>query len=480
MTMNRTAYGLGALVGTLAVVAILVVAALISQRAYQTWDLTANKRQSLSPESLRALEALKADVSLLAFYLEGEGGQREAQDLLKQYANASRKIRYEMIDPRKQVGRTEQYRVTSNETVVIEKGSRRETVTFPDEAKLTNAILKVTREGQRKVYFTTGHGERQIDDPSERGLARLKTTLEDAGYATAAVNVGTVAAVPEDADVVVMAGPRVDVLPSEAERLRAYLEKGGHLLLLADLPEAATPQLAGLVQPYGIELRNAVILEPNISLVNPDPLVAVVETFGSHAITSGLRDRSFAGYLPIARPVIPADQPPAGTELAWLARTTASSWATPVDPARRNERVQTRFDPKRDLKGPVTVAVAATLPAAGAPQPAASPETSASPAPSPAAGAEAGRGRLVVVGDVDFAANQLIGHPANRELVVSSVAWLASADAILSIAERSPTASPLFLSAGQRLVAFLVWLGLPALVTAAGLASWASRRRRHA
>jgi ABC-type uncharacterized transport system involved in gliding motility auxiliary subunit len=478
--MNRTTYGLGALVGTLAVVAILVVAALISQRAYRTWDLTANKRQSLSAESLRALADLDRDVSLLAFYIGGQGSGRETEDLLKQYANASRRIRYEMIDPQKQVGRTEQYRVTTNETVVIESGDRRETVTFPDETKLTNAVLKVTRDGQRKVYFTTGHGERQIDDPAERGLAQLKTTLEDAGYTTATINVATAAAVPDDADVIVMPGPRADVLKSEAERLRAFLEDGGHLLLMADLPEAATPELAGLVKPYGIDLRNAIVLEPNVTLVMPDPRVAVVEQFGSHAVTSGLKDRGFAGYMPIARPVIPADQPPPGVELTWLAKTSPTSWATPIDPGARNG-VDARFDAKRDLKGPVAVAVAATLPAPASASAAASPEASASPAPSPAASADAAkRGRLVVVGDVDFATNQLLNQPANRELAVSAVAWLASADAILSIAERSPSASPLFLTPGQSFAAFLVWLGLPALVTAVGIASWASRRRRHA
>ncbi|HEX7127187.1 MAG TPA: DUF4350 domain-containing protein [Thermodesulfobacteriota bacterium] len=484
--MNRTTYGLGAVVGTLAVVAILVVAALISQRAYETWDLTANKRQSLSAESLRALDGLDRDVSLLAFYIGGQGTSREAEDLLKQYANASRRIRYEMIDPQKQVGRTEQYRVTANETVVVESGDRRETVTFPDETKLTNAILKVTREGQRKVYFTTGHGERQIDDPAERGLAQLRTTLEDAGYTTATINVATAAAIPDDADVVVMAGPRVDVLESEAERLRAFLERGGHLLLMADLPEAATPELAGLVKPYGIDLRDAIVLEPNVTLVMPDPRVAVVEQFGSHPVSRGLGNGGFVGYMPIARPVIPADQPPAGVDLTWLAKTSPTSWATPIDPARR-DTVDARFDAKRDLKGPVTVAVAATLPAPdsakpqASPEPDASPEAAASPAASPEASADAAkRGRLVVVGDVDFATNQLLHQPANRELAVSSVAWLASADAILSIAERSPSAQPLFLTPGQSFAAFLVWLGLPALVTAAGVATWASRRRRHA
>jgi ABC-type uncharacterized transport system involved in gliding motility auxiliary subunit len=495
--MNRTAYGLGALIGTLAVVAILVVVALMSQKAYRTWDLTANRRQSLSPESARALASLKQDVALLAFYLEGQGGRREAEDLLRQYANATNRIRYELIDPQKQVGRTEEYKVATNETVVVESGNRRETVTLPDEPKLTNAILKVTREGQRKVYFVTGHGERQPEDSAERGLATFRSTLEASGYASGTLSLLTTARVPDDADVVVLAGPRTDLSKAEVERLKAYLDRGGHVLLLADLPDQPTPEIQGLVKPYGIDLREMVLIEPNVAVIPPDPLVAVIDQFAGHAITRGLVDRGLAGLMPIARPVIPADQPPAGVQLDWLARSTTTSWATPVDLTKRG-RVESRFDAKRDLKGPVTVAVAASLPAgqSGAAQPGASPAASpaaatasppaaappgagASPSASPAAAA-ARRGRLVVVGDVDFASNQLFGQPSNRELAVGAVGWLASEDAIVSIAERAPTAAPLFLTPRQSLAAGLLAVGLPALATAAGVASWAARRRRHA
>jgi ABC-type uncharacterized transport system involved in gliding motility auxiliary subunit len=504
--MNRTAYGLGALIGTIAVVAILAVVALISQKAYKTWDLTANRRQSLSPESARALASLKQDVSLIAFYLEGQGGRREAEDLLRQYANSTNRIRYELVDPQKQVSRTEEYRIATNETVVVESGNRRESVTLPDEPKLTNAILKVTREGQRKVYFVTGHGERQAEDSAERGLATFRSTLEASGYTSGTLSLLTTARVPDDADVVVLAGPRTDLSKAEAERLKAYIDRGGHVLLLADLPDQPTPEIQGLVKPFGIDLREMVLIEPNVAVIPPDPLVAVIDQFAGHAITRGLVDRGLAGLMPIARPVIPVDQPPAGVQLDWLARSTTTSWATPVDLTKRG-RVESRFDAKRDLKGPVTVAVAASVPAgqSGAAQPGASPapgrsgaQAAASPAAatasppaagSPAAGASpaaspgatsARRARLVVVGDVDFASNQLFGQPSNRELAVGAVGWLASEDAIVSIAERAPTAAPLFLTPRQSLAAGLVAVGLPALATAAGIASWASRRRRHA
>lgn len=487
--MTRWARATGALVATLAVLGILTVIALISIRYHYTWDLTANRRQSLSEESRRALARLPRDVTLLAFYLAGQ--DQEAKDLLTQYANASSRVRYELIDPQREPAKARDYRA-AGATVVVLAGDKRELVSFPDEERLTNAILKAAREGARKVYFATGHGERGLDDVSERGLSRLKSTLEDAGYAAASLNLAAASAVPDDADALVMAGPRADLLKSEAERLQDYLRRGGHLLVLADLPDAPTPELAALVQRYGIDLPAAVLVEPNVRLEVPDPRVAIVEQFGAHPVTSGLDRSGYAGLMPIARPVIPAEKAPEGVELTWLARTTPTSWASPIDLSKPGARVAFRFDPRRDRKGPVTVAVAATFKpgaaasgAAGAtPAAPAQPAADAKPAAAATAGADDHKatrtGRLVVVGDADFASNQFFGWPANRELVVGAVSWLASEEAILSIAPRSATTSPLLLTPGQSLVALIVAFVLPLGVAAAGVATWLSRRRRHA
>ncbi|HWP35133.1 MAG TPA: GldG family protein, partial [Thermodesulfobacteriota bacterium] len=372
--MSRASRIAAAAVATLAVIGILVVVELISIRYHYTWDLTANRRHSLSEASRRALAGLDRDVTILAFYVEARPGRQQAEDLLVQYRNASPRIRYELIDPQRQVGLARQHQVTTDETMVVlaGNGERRETVTFPDEEKLTNAILKVTRAGPRTVYVTTGHGERQLDETAERGLSRLKAALEDAGYKVAPLNLATAAAVPDDADVLVVAGPRADLLEPEAERLRRYLERGGHLLVLADVdvPQAPLPRLAGILKGYGIELRDAVLIEPNLRLALPDPLVAIVEQFATHPATSGLAKGGLAALLPIARPVLPADKAPEGVEqLTWLARSSATSWATPVSAFTPGARLG--FDAKRDLKGPVTVAAAATFrPAKGAGAPA--------------------------------------------------------------------------------------------------------------
>jgi hypothetical protein len=48
--------------------------------------------------------------------------------------------------------------------------------------------------------------------------------------------------IPDNTDVLILASPKVPMLPGEIELLREYLERGGNLLWLAD-PEQAVDGL---------------------------------------------------------------------------------------------------------------------------------------------------------------------------------------------------------------------------------------------
>ena len=71
--------------------------------------------------------------------------------------------------------------------------------------------------------------------------------------------------VPADASVVVLGGPRSDLLPQEADMLRRYLEKGGHLLVLLDPPGSeAAPQcryIEGLLKEWSVDAGNNVVID---------------------------------------------------------------------------------------------------------------------------------------------------------------------------------------------------------------------------
>ena len=101
------------------------------------------------------------------------------------------------------------------------------------EAKLTNAIEKIQRDRIQTIYFLQGHGERTIE-PGEQSFSEAVKSLEDKGYQVQPLNLAQSPAIPSDADVIAIAGPKRQFFPQEVEALKAYSANGGNLLLLID------------------------------------------------------------------------------------------------------------------------------------------------------------------------------------------------------------------------------------------------------
>ena len=51
-----------------------------------------------------------------------------------------------------------------------------------DEENLTNALLKVIREGKKVVYFLEGHGEHSINNTEREGYSEAKRAIESQNY----------------------------------------------------------------------------------------------------------------------------------------------------------------------------------------------------------------------------------------------------------------------------------------------------------
>ena len=79
--------------------------------------------------------------------------------------------------------------------------------TRPDENAITNALRKVLKKERLKVYFVAGHGERDLDDPKPGGFQVAKTALANEGYEIESLNLVSRGTVPQDAAVVIVAGP---------------------------------------------------------------------------------------------------------------------------------------------------------------------------------------------------------------------------------------------------------------------------------
>src|SRR5262249_40134364 len=143
----------------------------------------------------------------------------------------------EYVDPDKKPAIAKQNGVQQYGTIVFNYKGRTERVTSDSEQDITNGIVKVVTGQQKKVYFTQGHGEHDTGTQDPQGYNSISTSRTRENYGLDKVVLAQRGDVPDDAAVVVVAGPRADFFPPEIEALKKYLDKSGKLLLEIDPPE---------------------------------------------------------------------------------------------------------------------------------------------------------------------------------------------------------------------------------------------------
>ena len=324
-------------------------------------------------------------------------------------------------------------------------------MTSDNEQDITNGIIKVVSGQQRKVYFTQGHGEKDTTSADRDGYNAIAAALGRENYTVEKLVVAQQGAVPDDASVVVVAGPRTDFFPPEVDALKKYLDKQGKLLLEIDPPDKAdSPPLTNLIalaHDWGIQVGNNVVVDVSGMgrLIGTDASVPVAASYPSHPITAALHvhdgvpagARGVAGRRRRERPHgadVRRDQP------AQLGGDRHQGAA--VDAARCRS---TRTRATRRDRSPSRSAVTATAAAATPPKP------GEADAPKPET-------RVVVFGDSDFAANAGLGIQGNRDLFMNTIGWLSQQENLISIRPKEADDRRITLTATQQ--ANVIWLSL--------------------
>jgi ABC-type uncharacterized transport system involved in gliding motility auxiliary subunit len=443
-------YGLNTAIAVALVLGIVGLVEAVSYRHNARLDLTENKRHSLSPQTVQLLRDLKTEVNAVGFFRSDQPIKRNAEDILKQYQRyAGGKFTYRMVDPDREPGLARRYAVESYGTIVLETKDRSEKVLDAEEEKLTNGLVKLTREGKRIVYVVQGHGERDLANTDRPGFSEAKTAMERANYEVKPLVLARQEKVPDDAAVVIVAGPRTELLPPELSALEAYVGKNGKLLVMVDPGIVGGVQADGLMRmlgTYGFDMGNNLVIEVNPigRLFGIGPEVPIIQQYETHPITRDLA--GISTLFPLTRTVEAAKTPPAGIVVSPLARTSPESWAETDRASLQAGQVK---PDAQDPKGPLTVAAVATK----------------------------DKARIVVYGTSSLSANQYLNLQGNRDLFLNTVSWLAEQEDLIAIRPKDTRQSPAYLSAQQAQIAFFVPVVLlPGLVLVAGLVSFVRRR----
>ena len=275
----------------------------------------------------------------------GKAGRLAFEDLVKQYRDVSSKVGYELVDPEEEPGRAAQHEISTAAQVVILNGPKREVIDNADEQKITNAIIKITREEEKVIYFLQGHGERGLDNVEAEGFSTAGEEIEKQNYRIETYNLAQENALPEDATVIASVGPKMNFLATETALLKRFLEEGGKFLLLVD-PQTEF-QMNDFLAEYGLSLGDKVVIDASgigqiFGLGAAAPLVAA---YADHPMTREL-NKSMT-FFPMAQNVTTSSSV-LDYRTTELLSTSPNSWAES-----NLQDGQAAFDEGQDVEGPV-------------------------------------------------------------------------------------------------------------------------------
>jgi ABC-2 type transport system permease protein len=463
-------------------VAIVGAVNWLGARHYLRGDWTRGRTFALSEKTQAVLRGLDRPVDVIVFMLptgaEASDLTDDVHELLDRARALTKNLRVDWIDVDRDRERAltvgKRYNVSGddveNGVIIVDAGDGRSKFITKDELAeydfatveegrpprmkawkgeqaLISTLLTVVEGKAPEICFVKGHGEPALDsfEPGEYG--DFAEELRRDHYAPRAIELG--AGVPPSCALTVVAGPVQPLPKADVAQLQALLERGGRLLVLdgphfdPQVEHFSNSGLEDLLERWGISLRNDLVVdEPRLR--GSAVAFAVTEGYADHPITRRLMHHQT--LWSDAREVRAVAKP--GVEVRELVHTSDDGWGE-TDLAVFHAQAELAFDPKRDVKGPVSIAAAA----------------------------EGNNGaRVVALGSAEIAGNRaILGY--NRDLLLSTVAWLLKAEPKIAIGPRTPEHLRLQLDDRQLTRVLLVsMVGLPLLILLIGAGVFWVRR----
>ena len=294
-------FELNSIVSQIIVVAIVVVSVMISYQYSKRWDLTKNKVNTLSEQSINLVKNLQKPVNVYLF-TEQLSKKSSIENLLSMYQKNSKNFKYTIYDPTKSPQKAQEFGVTSDPSLYIEaEGGKRERISELTEENITNAIARSLSVNEKIIYVLSGHGEATIDDTKASettSLVLLKQALEKEVYKVLPLLLKETGKIPEDASAIVIAGPTSKYFPKEIEIIENYLKNGGRALILTgnEFPN----ENKKFFDKYGFEFEDGYVYDKSSRMMGVDPSIAVILAVTPSEITTGFQNLKDMYIMPLS------------------------------------------------------------------------------------------------------------------------------------------------------------------------------------
>jgi hypothetical protein len=262
---------------------LIVMVNLIVGQYYFRYDLSSTKRFTLSPQTENVMRGLEGELRVMVF-VQGRGTVYEGTlAMLEGYRYLNRRMTVGVYDLDTVPALAQRYGIDEYNTAVVVFGQRHVRVDGVDEQSITNGIIRISRKGKKVVYFVKGHGERQMSDGGRNGIEKAAESLYAMGYDLNELNLASVDKIPEDADVVVITGPKIEFSEHEVAMLNAFFDEGQLLLML----DKEGNHLEDFLEGFSIDLLAGTVSDPVNKMAGSDDTVPIVSSYPSSPITKG-------------------------------------------------------------------------------------------------------------------------------------------------------------------------------------------------
>jgi ABC-type uncharacterized transport system involved in gliding motility auxiliary subunit len=478
---RRWKIGFDVVVRTALVLAVVVMANYTGGLFNKRFYLSSQTRIEISPRTLDVLHSLTNQITVTLYYDTQEDFYPTILSLLNAYQRTSpNNISVRTVDYVRDPGDAErikaQYKLnspTDKNLIIFDNGSgrlpkiipgdalakytyeqvpnekerefRKKPVAFLGEMLFTSALLMMENAKPFKAYFLEGHGEPSLADSSDASYLKFAAVLAQNYVQVEPLALLGDSSVPDDCNLLIIAGPRTMLSNPELQKIEQYLAQGGRLFVLLDYASIQHPTgLEDILRHWGVNVGNDVVQDPQRTISGSD---VEVYDFIEHPIVDPLTGMALELILP--RPVsrINWQNPPADAP-----KVDELAFSGPASVLMNQHGVPPRVYPvmaaveQNEVKGLAS---------------------------------SHGGGRIVVVGDSFILSNRVIDGGANRDFAGYAVNWLLDRPTLLKgIGPRPVVEFRLVMTRQQQhQVRWLLLGALPGGVLMLGGLVWLRRRK---
>jgi len=434
----------------------------LGTRHSMQFDWTAGGRHTLSESSTKVLGLFHGPLKIIAYARDEKLVREHISDQVSRFSRSKKDVTLVFVNPDTQPDQVREQGIAERNEMRIEYEGRSEEVMEPTETAIANALQRLAHAKEQHIVFLEGHGERSPKGQANHDLGQFGEELARKGINVSMINLAVAPGIPDNTDVLVLDGPKVNLLPGEVSQILDYVKRGGNLWWMADPGDLHG--LAPLAGQLGLKFLPGTVVDASTQLLGiNDPTFALVAEYPAHSITTGFDAMT---VFPISAALEKTGE--SEFEHTPFLNTVPRSW-TETGPIA--DKIKFDAD-KGEREGPLVIGYA--LIRGGNADSKAKPEGEKK-APDDKAADQ----RIVVIGDGDFLANAYLGNGGNLNLGLNIIHWLSQNDQFINIPAKTALDKTLDLSAMATVfiaVGFLFLL--PLSLFAGGAFIWFKRRGR--